>query len=82
MDTNALAAATDAKNPMIWVCRVCCTIGVEIETWIGKHNERFLCKNCCDDGSMDDLWSPIQVTEEEEALYWYEFQNDSTFLRG
>lgn len=68
---------------MTWVCRVCCTIGVDIETWVSSgefKRTRFLCKNCCHGGDMEDSWSPIKITEEEENLYWKEFQTDPTFL--
>lgn len=66
----------------IWVCRSC-VWGAKIEIYVSPSGkERYVCHNCCTNGNITDLDAPIQVTEAQADTYWYELQNQPTFIPG
>lgn len=64
---------------MIWACRICCW-GARIIQHESGLGPRWVCMNCGCNGCMSDDDAPIEVTEDEANLYWYELQNDPIFL--
>jgi hypothetical protein len=68
---------------MLWFCRSC-NWAAKITFYVvnpnlGSFGTMYTC-HCGYSGRMSHVDAPIEITEEEADLYWFELQNDKEFL--